>query len=381
MYTPSQLGMPDWSQGQSSKPECECEHCRAQAEAVERSAAKAARASNSSNNSSFQMAPPGTPGFDYSKALGDSTKAKIAEGKATRIHSLVENTHPFEALASGHAMNGTSSSSVGPAANGHVKSGQVKSSKRKTSKEDFEDISGFIRHYLAGLGYSAASPVTCNALDRLEWYKESASSETDTEAIVRIFDELRIPMDTKALVAYTTGAYSSRYKQRPSSPRSKQQQQHTAKSKHASKPDPEAFKAALAKHGFTANITPLTPAAGKFMQTGSWHGSDAHLSFSDESPPPSDDDYDNDDDSPPCMFCTCFTASYGGIVALVVKSVGLHDENAVQSVLFGVIHRSSLLASPLFVMFILKQWHIEYVQGVCSGWTTFAECCTDVTHF
>ena len=39
------------------------------------------------------------------------------------------------------------------------------------------------------------------------------------------------------------------------------------------------------------------------------------------------------------------------MVGLLVKSVGLHDENAVQSVLFGVVHRSSLFASPLFVLF------------------------------
>ncbi|KAL0043335.1 hypothetical protein WJX79_001721 [Trebouxia sp. C0005] len=80
------------------------------------------------------------------------------------------------------------------------------------------------------------------------------------------------------------------------------------------RPDPDAFKAALAKHGFTGSLTPLTPAAHNYMQTGSWYDTpddDGYVDSdesppgyvdSDESPPLSDaDDLESDDESPPLV--------------------------------------------------------------------------------
>ncbi len=54
------------------------------------------------------------------------------------------------------------------------------------------------------------------------------------------------------------------------------------------------------------SMTPLTPAAHNYMQTGSWYDTpdDDGYVDSDESAPPSDDeDLDDDDELPPCM---CF---------------------------------------------------------------------------
>jgi len=52
-------------------------------------------------------------------------------------------------------------------------------------------------------------------------------------------------------------------------------------------------------------LTPLTPTAHNYMQTGSWYDTcdDDGYVDSDESPPPSDDDDldDDDDELPPCM--------------------------------------------------------------------------------
>jgi len=54
------------------------------------------------------------------------------------------------------------------------------------------------------------------------------------------------------------------------------------------------------------SVTPLSPAAHNYMQTGSWYDTpdDDGYVDSDESAPPSDDeDLDDDDELPPCM---CF---------------------------------------------------------------------------
>ncbi len=52
-------------------------------------------------------------------------------------------------------------------------------------------------------------------------------------------------------------------------------------------------------------MTPLTPTAHNYMQTGSWYDTcdDDGYVDSDGSPPPSDDDDldDDDDELPPCM--------------------------------------------------------------------------------
>lgn len=314
VFTPSELGFPE---PDSTNADCECEHCQARAEAAKRTAASATRLQASSNRApSQQQLTPGSPGFNFSKALGESAKVKIAEGKASRTHGLDENTHPFHASSGDHswhsAMNGMEASSSHATANGHTKSEKQSSQVSKSKGNSDSAVSrasgspldvhrGFVCDYLAGQGYPHA--VTCNVLERLELFRDSASGESADEAIVRIFGELRIALDPKELIAYAASPdIGSNQEKKQSSPRGKQQQRN-GRSKHETKPDPDAFKAALAKHGFTGSLTPLTPAAQNYMETGSWYGADDDDDDedSDESPPhSSDDDFGSDSELLPC---------------------------------------------------------------------------------
>ncbi|KAL0045650.1 hypothetical protein WJX82_000668 [Trebouxia sp. C0006] len=269
-----------------------------------------------SPNTVFTSAQMGT--FDWGKALGASAKAKIAEGKATRTHGLDENTYRFGAESGEHgshsAMNGHSSS-----ANGHSSTGRQSSQGTSSSSNGNTDLAlsptrasaarlalheEFARTYLTKEGFS--HNVVCNVLDRLELFKNSGSGESPDEACVRIFSELRIPFDRHAMTKYIANppSESSKGKKKQASPKLPPRGPSNSRSKHATKPDPDAFKAALAKHGFTASVTPLTPAAHNYMQTGSWYDTpdDDGYVDSDESPPPSDDeDLEDDDELPPLV--------------------------------------------------------------------------------
>jgi len=202
-FTPSQLGLPEWDQTRTES--CDCENCRAKAEAAERAASSMAKSQSSSRASIPQT--PGSPGtFDWGKALGASAKAKIAEGKATRTHGLDENTYRFGAESGEHgshsAMNGHSSS-----ANGHSSTGRQSSQGTSSSSNGNTDLAlsptrasaarlalheQFARTYLTKEGFS--HNVVCNVSDRLELFKNSGSGESPDEACVRIFSELRIPV-------------------------------------------------------------------------------------------------------------------------------------------------------------------------------------------
>jgi len=264
-FTPSQLGLPEWDQTRTES--CDCENCRAKAEAAERAASSMAKSQSSSRASIPQT--PGSPGtFDWGKALGASAKAKIAEGKATRTHGLDENTYRFGAESGEHgshsAMNGHSSS-----ANGHSSTGRQSSQGTSSSSNGNTDLAlsptrasaarlalheQFARTYLTKEGFS--HNVVCNVSDRLELFKNSGSGESPDEACVRIFSELRIPFDRHAMTKYIANppSESSTGKKKQASPKLPPRGPSNSRSKHATKPDPDAFKAALAKHGFTGGL-------------------------------------------------------------------------------------------------------------------------------
>jgi len=109
--------------------------------------------------------------------------------------------------------------------------------------------------YLAREGFS--HNVICNVLDRLELFKNSGSGESPDEACVRIFSELRIPFDRHAMSKYIANppAESSNGKKKQASPKLLPRGPSNSRSKHATKPDPDAFKAALAKHGLTGRLS------------------------------------------------------------------------------------------------------------------------------
>ena len=267
-FTPSQLGLvreslPEWDQSRTES--CDCENCRAKAEAAERAASSMAKSQSSSKASIPQT--PGSPGnFDWGKALGTSAKAKIAEGKATRTHGLDENTHRFGTESGDHsshsAMHGNFS------ANGHASTGRQSSQGMSPSSNGNTDLAlsptrasaarlalheDFARTYLAREGFS--HNVVCNVLDRLELSKNSGSGESPDEACVRIFSELRIPFDQHAMSKFIANPpdQSSKGKKKQASPKLLRGPGNS-RSNHATKPDPDAFKAALAKHGFTGGL-------------------------------------------------------------------------------------------------------------------------------
>ena len=265
-FTPSQPGLPEWDQ--TRRESCDCENCRTKAEAQERAASSMAR-SQSSSKASFPQTP-GLPGkFDWGKALGASAKAKIAEGKATRTHGLDENTHRFGTASGDHssnsAMNGNffsanghssterqSSQGISPRSNGNT---DLALSPTRASAARLAVHEEFARTYLAREGFS--HNVICNVLDRLELFKNSASGESPDEACVRIFSELRIPFDRHAMSKYIANppAESSNGKKKQASPKLLPRGPSNSRSKHATKPDPDAFKAALAKHGLTGRLS------------------------------------------------------------------------------------------------------------------------------
>ncbi|KAL0021187.1 hypothetical protein WJX77_011045 [Trebouxia sp. C0004] len=313
-FTPSQLGLPEWDQTRTQS--CDCENCRSKAEAAERAASSMARSQSSSKASNPKT--PGSPGkFDWGKALGASAKIKIAEGKASRTHGLDENTYRFGTVSGDHgshsAVNGNFAS-----VHGHTSTGRQSRQCMSPSRNGNTDLAlsptralaarlalheEFARTYLAKEGFS--HNVICNVLDRLELFKISGSGESPDEACVRIFSELRIPFDRHAMSKYIANPpdESSKGKKKQASPKLLLRGPSNSRSKHATKPDPDTFKAALAKHGFTGSLTPLMhDSAHNYMQTGSWNDApdDDGYVDSDESPPPSDrDDLDDDDELQP----------------------------------------------------------------------------------
>ena len=264
-FTPSQLGLPEWDQTRTES--CDCENCRAKAEAAERAASSMAKSQSSSRASIPQT--PGSPGnFDWGKALGASAKAKIAEGKATRTHGLDDNTYRFGA-ESGHHGSHSATNGNSFLANGHASTGRQSSQGMSSSSNGNTDLAlsptrasaarlalheDFARTYLAKEGFS--HNVICNVLDRLELFKNSGSGESPDEACVRIFSELRIPFDRHAMSKYIANPpdQSSKGKKKQGSPKLPPRGPSNSRSKHATKPDPDAFKAALAKHGFTGGL-------------------------------------------------------------------------------------------------------------------------------
>ena len=269
-FTPSHLGLPEWDQTRTES--CDCENCRVKAEAADRAASSMARSQSSSKASIPQT--PGLPGkFDWGKALGASAKAKIAEGKASRTHGLDENTYRFGAesgdLSSRSGMNGNPFS-----ANGHSSTGRQSSQGTSPSVNGNTDLAlsptrasaarlalheQFARTYLAKQGVS--HNVICDVLDRLQLIKNSGSGESPDEACVRVFSELRIPFDRHAMSKYIVNPpdQSSKGKNKQASPELPPRGPSNSRSQHATKPDPDAFKAALAKHGFTGELLAVHP--------------------------------------------------------------------------------------------------------------------------
>lgn len=258
-FTPSQLGFPEW--GQTQTESCDCEHCRARAEAAER--ASAAISHPSSSKAAVLQAPESPPVFDFGKAFGASSKSKIVEGKATRTHGLNENTHRFQKPTSNHsrhhATNGNSS-----LASGHSNAGKQSSqvvlpgshgesdialSSSHASKPSLSLHEEFARLYLAKLGVPFA--VTCSVLDRLKELQHSACGEEPDAALVRVFSEHHIPLDSHELAMFLNKPpekVKGKGKGKQGSPKLPLR---NSRSNHTAKPDPEGFMAALAKHGFT----------------------------------------------------------------------------------------------------------------------------------
>lgn len=89
---------------------------------------------------------------------------------------------------------------------------------------------------------------------------------------------------------------------------------------------------------YAGSLTPLTPAAHNYMQTGSWYDTpddDGYVDSdesppgyvdSDESPPLSDaDDLESDDESPPCILLKlCIGSAYGLSMSPLQTALHLH---------------------------------------------------------
>ncbi len=288
------MGLPEWDQTRTES--CGCENCRAKAEAAERAASSMAKSQSSSKPSVPQT--PGSPGkFDFGKALGASAKAKNAEGKATRTHGLDENTYRFGAESGDHsshsAMNGNFSPANGRSSTGRQSSQGTSSSSNGNGHSDLalSPTRGsaarlalheeFARTYLTKEGFP--HNVVCNVLDRLELFKNSGSGESPDEACVRIFSELRIPFDRHAMTKYIANppSESSKGKKKQASPKLPPCGPSNSRSKHATKPDPDAFKAALAKHGLTGGFAriPCLPTIHANLQSNAVHAKMESIHF------------------------------------------------------------------------------------------------------
>ena len=254
---------------------------------------------------------------------------------------------------------------------------------------DKQTYRSFIQKYLNDCDYPPM--VVCNVLERFEG--STQSGEPPELAVARIFHELSIPVDcTRLDFASVQGSLKeskgkeespTASKKKQESPSSRQRQSHPeSKPPPGMAADPEAFKAALAKHGFEAvSMRPATDADRAYMQSAMRQNSSAsrgHHGVHNEEAASSDDDYSSDDDMdelPECKLSMQF-ASCLQTVCLETKPLHTCLSQAHFAWHFSACVTSSMCALVHVEMQVLQSnaTHV-CLAGCCFAMSCAISCC------